>query len=77
MDAARGLYKPWFSLMLWVGVPLLILGMVAMLLSERGSLLKWAMGRVALPGWTLMLLAVAGNLVLGISEGAFSTLPKA
>ena len=74
MDAARGLYKPWFSLMLWVGAPLLILGTVAMLLSERGSFLKWATGRVALLGWTLVLLAVAGNLVMGVLESAFSTL---
>jgi hypothetical protein len=77
MNAARGLYKPRLSLMLWVGGPLLILGTVAKLLSERGPFLKWAVDRVALLGWTLALLAAAGNLVLGILEGAFSTLPGA
>jgi hypothetical protein len=46
------------------------LGTVAKLLSERGPFLKWAVDRVALLGWTLALLAAAGNLVLGILEGA-------
>ncbi len=41
------------------------MGTVAMHLSERRSFMRWAMGRVTLVGWTIVLLAVAGNLMLG------------
>lgn len=75
MEAAWEFFGPWLSLMLWVGLPLLVVGMVATLLFERGSFLRWAIGRAALVGWALALLAVAGYLILGVLGAAFSNLP--
>ena len=76
MEAAREFYGPWFALMLWVGVPLLVVGTLAMLPFERGSFPRWATGRVGLIRWVLVLLTVADYLVLRIIESAFSNPPR-
>ncbi len=69
MDAAWEFYGPWLALMLWVGIPLLVVGTAAMLSVERGSFSRWVAGRVALLGWALVLLAVAGYVLLRLFEG--------
>lgn len=59
----------------WAGVPLLVVGTAIMLLFERGSFSRWAAGRVALIGWALALVAVAGYGLLRVLESASSNLP--
>lgn len=75
METAQGFYGPWLELMLWVGLPLLVAGTVAMVQFERGSFLRWATGGVALIGWALVLTAGAVYLILQSLQSAFSNLP--
>ena len=75
MEAAWEFYGLWLGLMLWVGLTLLLVGTPSLFLFGRGSFSRWAMGRVALLGWALVLLAVAGNLMLPVLGSAFSNLP--
>ena len=69
------LYGPWLRLMLQIGLPLLLLGTPAMFFFERGSTPRRLIGRVALCGWALVLLAVALYFIIRILQDAFTSLP--
>lgn len=68
-------YGPWLRLMLEVGVPLLLLGTLAMFLFERGSFPRWLTGKFALIGWTLTLLSVGLYFIIAILQNMFAGLP--
>lgn len=74
METAWNFYGPWIRLMLQIGVPLLLLATPAMFLFERGSFPRWLTGKVALFGWTLVLLAMALYLFIRIFQDAFANL---
>lgn len=74
MEDVWNFYGPWMRQMLQVGVPLLLLATPTMFLFERGSFLRWLSGKVALIGWTLVLLALMLYLLIRIFENAFANM---
>lgn len=75
VEPVWNLYGPWLRLMLQIGLPLLLLGTPAMFLFERGSTPRWLLSKLALGGWTLVLIAMALYFILQVLQEAFMNLP--
>lgn len=75
METVSSFYGPWLNLMLWIGLPLLLLGTPALFLFERGSFMRWLTARIALWGWGLVLLSIAVRIIMRILQDAFTNLP--
>lgn len=73
MEAANDFYGPWLGLMLWIGLPLLLVATPFMFFFERGSVARWLVGRLALFGWASVLLSVALRLIFRVLQDAFAS----
>ena len=75
VEEVWNLYGPWLELMLYIGLPLLLLGTPAMFFLDRGSIPRRLSGQFALWGWALVLLALALYFNIHILHNAFTSLP--
>jgi multisubunit Na+/H+ antiporter MnhG subunit len=75
VEVVWNLYGPWLKIMLQIGVSLLLLGTLAMFFFERGYTPRRLIGRIALWGWALVLLALALYFIIHILQDAFTSLP--
>lgn len=69
------LYVPWMRLMLFVGLPLVVLGTLAMFPFERRSVARQLLRQLTLFGWGLVVVSVAFYFILRALGDALTTLP--